>query len=108
MGLPISNNYVPSIKPGSSTHAMQAPAAPGFDQVFDQIKKTVEQKDLFGTRLHGEITTLQARLQGGKGINAAELLTYQMKAQELGLRIELVSKVAESVLSTFRKLQHNQ
>lgn len=43
-----------------------------------------------------------------KNIPAAELINTQIKANNYLLNVELVSKVAESASSTFRKLQNVQ
>jgi len=61
---------------------------------------------------HGETLTAIGRLlnrtQRGAPISPAELLAVQMRVGEMGLRVEVVSKAADGVLSTVRRLQSGQ
>ncbi len=41
-------------------------------------------------------------------ISAEDLILYQIQASNYHLRIEMISKVAESFMQTFRKIQANQ
>jgi hypothetical protein len=53
-----------------------------------------------------EIQKMSHDLLTKKDPSAQELILYQIKAQQFGLRVELVSKVAESAGNTFKKLQN--
>ena len=48
---------------------------------------------------------LSTRLLRKEAISPRELLLYQMRAGEFGVRVELASKVAESFNTALRKLQ---
>jgi hypothetical protein len=61
--------------------------------------------DIFGTKLHNELAHIRGRALEGKSVDARELLLYQVKAGEFNVRVELLSKVADSFLSTIKKLQ---
>ena len=102
---------VGSISPGMSitalpTQPVAAPKKPGgFDAVWTKVGEEVSKNDLFGLGLHQELTKVGQAIAGGRDLSARELLLYQVRAGQLGLRVELVSKVAESGLQTVRKLQ---
>ncbi|MCI5066669.1 hypothetical protein MRY87_13190 [bacterium] len=49
---------------------------------------------------------LARRVVGGENLSSHELLVYQVRAGEFGMNVELVSKVAESVGASLRKLQN--
>ncbi|MCB0321604.1 MAG: hypothetical protein KDD60_11820 [Bdellovibrionales bacterium] len=48
---------------------------------------------------------LSTRLTRGESLSPGELIQYQVRAGEFGVRVELVSKVAESLSASLRKLQ---
>jgi len=74
-----------------------------FKEVFEGLINGLGKTDF-----HKEMATLQHSLKGGKHLAPRELLLYQIKAGQFGLRVELVSKLAESAVSTLRKFQGNQ
>lgn len=78
-----------------------APQNPAVKAPFDI--KAAEQ--LLGVDLHREIVLNRTQALGGATFNARELLAYQIKAGELSLRVEMLSKVADSLTGTIRKLQ---
>lgn len=49
---------------------------------------------------------LSQRVLKGEHIGSKELLLYQIRAGQFGMRVELTSKVAESVSASVRKLQN--
>lgn len=53
-----------------------------------------------------EIQKMSKELLTKKDPTPQELILYQIKAQQFGLRVELVSKIAESAAGTFKKLQN--
>ena len=77
-------------------------------KVFKQILSNVTESKPDQKNVFQEITELQQKLISGNKIPPKELLLYQIKAGQFGLRVELVSKVADSALSTARKLQGSQ
>lgn len=53
------------------------------------------------------LENLQQQLINAPELNPRQLLLYQIKVGQLGLRVELISKLAESATATVRKLQGN-
>jgi len=65
----------------------------------------LRESDPLGARA---LAAQRERLLRGGAISARELIAYQIKAGEFGLHVELISKVADGVLSTVRRLQNSQ
>ena len=57
---------------------------------------------------HLEVLNMQKKITEGKQLGFQELLLYQIKVSQLGLRTELLSKVCEGMLSTAKRLQNQQ
>lgn len=55
---------------------------------------------------HTELIKLREGLLAGKAFTPQELLRYQIVAGNFGLRVELVSKVADGLLTTVKRLQN--
>lgn len=82
------------------------PAAVSFSQILERI---AERLGFDGkTDLHAELASLQKVALGKSSFSNKELLLYQVKAGQMHLQVELVSKVAESGLAALRKLQQAQ
>ena len=98
---------VPSIPAGGGVHSAPRSASTGvrFTELFGD--KSLFEKG-FATQLHGQVQDMQTKIAAGTRIDLREMISYQIKAGQLGLHVELISKVAESVLTTVRKLQTNQ
>jgi hypothetical protein len=71
-----------------------------------QALRSVENET--GNSIFTEVAAIQKRILDGKKLSTQELLVYQIKANQFGLHVELVSKVAESSLSTLKRLQSPQ
>ena len=52
-----------------------------------------------------QLQKIEAGIMRGQKLSAPELLVYQIKAGQFGLRVELVSKLAESLAGSWRRLQ---
>ncbi len=76
----------------------ETPGGKGFKEVLEGLKS---KGDPFQ-----EIQKMSSDLLTKKDPSPQELILYQIKSQQFGLRVELVSKVAESAASTFKKLQN--
>jgi hypothetical protein len=63
---------------------------------------------VLGQSLHEDLVKMQAQVLKGGSMPARDLLLYQVRVGELNLRIELMSKLADSLLTTCRKLQNGQ
>ena len=55
-----------------------------------------------------QIAKVKELLQSSKRIDAKNLLLYQIQISELNMRVELLSKAADSAVSLTRKLQNAQ
>ncbi|MFM1847562.1 MAG: hypothetical protein RL417_1036 [Pseudomonadota bacterium] len=51
---------------------------------------------------------LLSEVRSSKALSPRELIALQVYAGEVGLRVELVARIAESALSAFRRLQQPQ
>jgi len=58
--------------------------------------------------LYQSVVDFEKAVAGGKAISPKELLVFQIRASQFGVHVELLSKVAESGLSTVRRLQQTQ
>jgi len=97
---------VQGLSPGRPGQAsVSAGGSSGFKELFDKLGSSSSPKDIFANGLHKELKAIQEKALEGGAFQARELLLYQIKAGEFNLRVELVSKVAESLLGTLRKLQ---
>lgn len=85
--------------PGSQVSFKETLEAVGGNQKVDAV---------MGGTLQRDIQMLQADLLTGRKLSASELLLYQIKVGQFGLRVELLSKVAEGLLGTVRKFQQGQ
>jgi type III secretion system YscI/HrpB-like protein len=62
----------------------------GFDEIFKNMQR------------------LETQLGTHKNIEPQQILRYQIQVSRYAMGVELVSKVAESMSATLRKLQGNQ
>ena len=83
-----------------------------FAQALEKARQSLEPQltqsgppssDLFGT-----ISAMQQRMIASGGGSVGDLLQLQMYANTFNVRIELLSKVAESGNGALRRLQNNQ
>ena len=78
----------------------------GFGELFERIVKKAESSGISGNV--ADLATMQKGLESGKVFSPSELILFQVKASKLHLRVELVSKSAETVHATARRLQQGQ
>ena len=87
-------------KPGGGS------GGPSFVSVLDRVRATfndlgeLRTKEVLGARKE-----VEAALASGTKLDPAKLFLFQQKASDFGLRVEMLSKVAEAGLATLRKLQ---
>ena len=79
-----------------------------FDEVARSLSSKVTTEKLQNDSVFQQVQAVQSNIAAGKLVPYQELLLYQVRMGQLGLRVELLSKVAESVSSTVRKLQSGQ
>jgi hypothetical protein len=80
---------------------------------FAEVRAQLAVKDkgieaLFGGDLIPQLRKLEHSVTTGQKIPPEQLLALQIRTGELGMRVELVSKMAESLISTFKRLQNPQ
>lgn len=85
-------------------HPAQPAAGPSFAQILEGAGKVIDG----GAGLHGDILAFEQRIRGGESLSTGDLILYQIKAGRFGLGVELVSRMAEGVMSTIRKFQQGQ
>ena len=61
-----------------------------------------------GGDLHLELERMRERLLTARSFTPQELLAWQIRAGQFGLRVELISKVAEGIMGAARRLQNPQ
>jgi hypothetical protein len=71
-------------------------------QIAEKVKNPAMRKDF------SDLANMQNAIEGGKSFSPRELVLYQVKASRLHLHVELVSKGAETVHATARRLQQGQ
>jgi len=80
--------------------------SPSGGRGFKDVVQKLENKQ--APDMHKEIINLQKGLMEGREFSARELLVYQIKASQYHMRVELVTKLAESALATTKKFQSGQ
>lgn len=76
---------------------------------FKSVLQSLEQKSLTGfDQQLDQINKIKSALEGSKTLEPAKILQFQMQINELNIKVELISKAAESAASLVRKLQNNQ
>ena len=92
--------------PISATQITTPPSIPqttsGVGQTFDKVMNSLKQ----GTDLHATLEKMGSKIGGAKGVAPEMLIQYQVAMSRYQLKIELVSKVAESASATVKKLQN--
>ena len=78
-------------------------SGPSFEEVLNQATPKS-----FGLNIHAELLRVERAVASGQGLPLPDLINLQIKAGQFGLRVELLSKVAESATTTLRKLQSGQ
>ena len=56
----------------------------------------------------GDLNEIQSSLLSDRKISSRELLMYQLKVGRFGLNVELVTKLAEGIVASVRKLEGGQ
>lgn len=83
-------------------------AAKEFSKLKDDLLKLENAGKSPGPDLHQELLNMQRRFLSGAALTPQELISYQIKANQFGMRIELASKISESAVATIRRLQNPQ
>jgi hypothetical protein len=72
-------------------------------QTFKEVMSQVDTNTL--NSLQRDLNNFSQGIMSGKTYSSKDLIVYQIKAGQFGLGVELVSKLAESVSSTVKKLE---
>lgn len=88
--------------------ADRLPVGGSFKETLAEVKAGNRVDDILGSSLQQDLQKLQMDLASGRKLSSSELLLYQIKVGQFGIRVELLSKVAESLLGTVRKFQQGQ
>lgn len=104
---------ISSTTPTSSSTPADALRQPQRPSSFAELKDSLNAKPnwittLAGGDLHQNLQRVREQILKGKAFGPRELLLFQMQASELNLRVELFAKVADSALSSIRRLQNSQ
>jgi hypothetical protein len=81
-------------------------------EAFSGILKSIERQEVMPESkngdIHKELLTFQANVLGGKEVTSAQLIALQIRASRFHIKVDLISKAAESFLATTRKFQSGQ
>lgn len=72
------------------------------------FREVIDSLHSFSSQGLSEIRAFDAKIRGGASLSFQELLSFQSLLGSVGLRVELLSKVAESASATTRRLQNGQ
>lgn len=111
MALPISTlqTHASHTVQSQALHIPKAAASKDtadFQSIIDKIRTGIT--EVVSSNMQQQLNTIQQSLLNAKSITPRDLLRYQIASQQIGLRLELISKAADSALTTVRKLQNNQ
>lgn len=90
---------------GSTAGAETVPQLSKTERSFGDVLAGLRGPDPLGIQVLNE---QRQRLLSGAKLSPQELITYQIRAGEFGLQVEFVSKVADGILQTARRLQNPQ
>jgi len=79
--------------------------SPDFGHVLAQIRQDTQSAKVSADPF-AAMRELTQRIESGTRISSKELLLYQIRAGEYGMRVELVSKLADSANSSLKRLQN--
>lgn len=94
----------------AANQSIQVPKSnqPSFKDAMHKVGLKEIQSQVLGQDLHKDIIAVQRSLESGRSMPMQDLVLYQIKAGQFNLRVELISKMGESVMSTLRKFQQGQ
>lgn len=100
---------VSSVSAASGSGYLGSPVLTGHDgRAREKFAAAMDAQRALQTDLHTELAGIQQKVLQGHQFSAKELLYYQIRAGQFNLRVELCSKLADSLLSVTRRLQNQQ
>src|SRR5690554_5116769 len=89
-----------------SSSVGQASGGKSFQQILSAHEQPQKPLSSIPADPYRAMEQLTTRLVRNEQLSSRELLIYQLRAGQFGVQVELVSKVAESVGASLRKLQN--
>ena len=83
------------------------PGKGGFKDIMTSVLNGLSGKEGVNG-LHVEVSKARERILNGQRLGMADLLRYQICAGELALRVEMLAKAADSLISASKRLQNGQ
>lgn len=109
MGAAISLNAMAKVaETAKNLPAQGSKAGVSFQQVLEKTKAADNVPQVKSGDAFAEIQAMQKSIMSAKELSGKDLILYQIKAGQFNLRVEMLSKVAEGVVGTFRKFQNPQ
>lgn len=103
---------IPSAAVPAAPIGLTAPPRGGFSPPPASFSETLgAAAGAVGRSIHRDtlfLDSFRTGLVSGRAFRPEELLAVQMRASALGLRVELVAKIAEGALSLVRRIQGAQ
>lgn len=91
------------VQPLSASGTKQAQSVKPHKTDFKEVLENQKSNDMFA-----DIQKTQKTLIEGKEISGKDLILYQIKVGQFSMRVELISKMAESAMGTVKKFQNPQ
>jgi hypothetical protein len=76
-----------------------------FKEVLSNLNEKIAWDRVFGVADHKALGDFRQRVTRGAHFTNQELLSFQIRAGEFGLRVELISKLADSLVGTAKKFE---
>jgi hypothetical protein len=97
----------------TSLQPLNQPAEQKSGARFAEVRAEMAQQtssvgNIFGGDSFDQLRAFQQAVLSGKRMSPEQLLVFQVKATDAHMRVELLSKIAESAISTAKRLQNPQ
>ena len=93
---------------GSKSLKAPTPGGKSFQHTLEQVKSAPALPSEKRVDTYEKLIQFREAILSGKTFAPQQLISYQILASELGIKVEMISKVAEGAMSAARKLQSNQ
>lgn len=85
------------------------PAGGNFAELRSELEtKNAQGSTLLGPDSFGQLGKVEQTLLAGGSLSSQQMLLMQLQATDAHMRVELLSKVAESAIATAKRLQNPQ
>jgi hypothetical protein len=79
-----------------------------FNQTLEKVRTAITEGNAPKVDSFIQLQSIQKQILQGKGITFQDLIYYQVVAGQFNIKLEMLSKAADGLLGTIRKLQNNQ